>query len=53
MADKLTVKYQGGARPKLDKKITKFFHKNTNFKWYAQGFDFKTKMRDLNFEEKP
>ena len=34
----------------IDSKITKFVESELGFKWYAQGYDTETGMRDICFE---
>ncbi len=47
---KLTVKYEGEVDDDLDRKIVDFLHTSTTFRWYAQGFDLQSKIRDIAFE---
>lgn len=46
---KLQVTYSGKPVNNLDKKICDFFS-SIGFVWYAQGYDFTTSRRDINFD---
>jgi len=50
----LQVRYSGTPDKTLDEKIRKYFEDVMGFEWYAQGFDYGVKTRDINFtyEEK-
>ncbi len=47
---KIKVTYNKRIDIELDKKIRKFFQ-SLGYKWYAQGTDFSTGIRDICFEE--
>ena len=47
---KLKVFYEGEADAILDGKIIKAMEK-IGYQWYAQGYNFKKKERDLAFED--
>ena len=47
---KITVTYTEDVNAILDGKIIKQM-KAIGYQWYAQGYNFKTKKRDLAFEE--
>lgn len=36
----------------FDEKIKKFVEDELGYEWYAEGYDFEAKQRDLNFERK-
>jgi len=55
MINKLQVKYESESLTideDFDSKIIKFVQNELGYKWYAQGYDFKSKERDINFEKK-
>lgn len=48
---RLSVEYTGGLDSDLDVKITKAIE-DLGFKWYAQGTEIETRIRDIVFYEK-
>lgn len=51
----LQIKYDAAVSEvdyEFDQKITKFVEDELGYEWRAEGYDFKTKVRDLNFEKK-